>query len=211
MAELTQSRKTGLGIGTLPSSSTSTGTTTQLDPLTGLYVTPGLSVQHYGSNSLITAKFTLNGVPVSVADDSGTAQYGGTKLYNFPEGLILVLGCTASVVYTPASSSGTIIATFDGDMSIGSAVATTGATLVSTEADIMISNALTTAVGGVSTSTGVSSATQVTESAAVWLNGTSAAKSAFLNFVIDDDASHTAAVGDVDGTVYITYVVLGDV
>jgi hypothetical protein len=151
---------------------------------------------------------TCTATPIAFADDPGVAQYGGVKVYDFPEGLLLHLGASidGSLTLTEAAWSDT----FDGDVALGTVVATTGATLVSTEADLMISNAMTQAVAQVAVCDAQSSATQVTESAALWADGTATAKDMYLNFVIDDDAAHTAGNGTFTGTITFAYLMLGN-
>lgn len=214
MANRTQGRNffsSGMGLGSKPSSSTSTGLFTELNPLDGLYYIPGMTVEHYGGGGpIVQVKITLNASPISISDDAGVAQYGGMKIYDFPEGMLLTLGAVVDGSISPKATSGTIIDTFDGDVAIGTVTATTGATLTSTEADILQSVALTQAVAGVANCDAQSVATALTESGARWLDGTATAKDAYLNFVIDDDASHTAAVGTVTAVVYLTYLMLGD-
>lgn len=147
--------------------------------------------------------------PITISDDAGVAQYGGVKIYDFPEGLICIQGAVVDGALT-AGVTGTIINTFDGDVALGSATATTGATLTGTEADIMPSVPLTTAVAKVAVSDAVSVATALTESGARWLDGTATPVDLFLNFVIDDDASHTAGSATFTGTVDFVWMSLGD-
>ena len=200
------------GIGGVPTSTTSTGQFTELSELDGLYRTPGLTVKHHGNGPIVQAVITLSGAPLTITDDAGTAQYGGLQIYDYPAGALLSLGAVVDGSVSPNSTSdaGTLTTTFDGDVAIGTITATTGATLVSTEANILISNALTQAVASVANCDAQPSATQVTESAAVWIDGTATAADAFLNFVIDDSAAHGASVGTVDAVVTLTYLMLGD-
>ena len=110
-----------------------------------------------------------------------------------------------------AGVTGTVIDNWDGDVALGTATATTGATLTGTEADIMPSVAVS---AGASDKLGVVSAqsvaTALTESGARWFDGTSTAKDLFLNFVIDDDASHGASTATFTGTIVINWEMMGD-
>ncbi len=150
---------------------------------------------------------TCTALPISMADDAGIAQYGGVKVYDFPTGLLMTLGAVVDGALTGYAS---LIDTFDGDVAIGTVTATTGATLVSTEADIMPSVALSQAVGEVANCDAVSVAAVLTESGARWLDGTATAKSAFLNFVVDDNAAHGAGTATFTGTITLTWINLGD-
>ena len=153
---------------------------------------------------------TLTATPVTIADDAGVAQYGGVKVYDFPEGMLCILGAVVTGSLT-AGVTGTIIDNWDGDVSLGTVTATTGATLVSTEADIMQSVAVS---AGASDKIGVvdavSVATALTESGARWLDGTATAKDMYLNFVIDDDATHTSGTAAFTGTIELVWLSLGD-
>lgn len=215
MAGRTQSRNfltSSMGLGTLPTSTTSTGQFTQLDKLTGLYVTPGMSVEHYGGGGpIVQAKITLAGTPATWLDDANTVWYIGKQIYNYPEGALLSLGAVIDGTHSPIATSGTLnAATFAGDVAIGTATATTGATLTGTEADILQSTETAAAVDSVSTIDAVSTATALTESGARWFDGTATAKDAFLNILIDDDVAIVAPIGTIDCVVYLTYLMLGD-
>lgn len=152
---------------------------------------------------------TCTATTVTISDDAGVAQYGGVKVYDLPLGHIATLGAVVSGILT-AGVTGTIIDNWDGDVALGTATATTGATLTGTEADIMQSVAVS---AGASDKDGVvqakSIATALTESGARWLDGTGTAKDVFLNFVIDDDATHTAGTATFTGTITLTWINLG--
>ena len=150
---------------------------------------------------------TCTALPIAISDDAGVAQYGGVQVYDFPVGLLMTLGAVIDGSLTGYAS---LIDTFDGDVALGTATATTGTTLTGTEADILQSTALTQAVGEVANCDAVSAATALTESGARWLDGTATAKDAFLNFVIDDNAAHGAGTATFTGTVTITWINLGD-
>lgn len=198
------------------------GRTLGVDRITGRLVRNGVSnigakngstvqVAEHGDDIWHKTVLTCTATPITISDDAGVAQYGGVKVYDFPAGLVLIGAATITGILT-AGVTGTIINNWDGDVSLGTVTATTGATLVSTEANIMISNAVS---AGASDKLGVvsalSSATQVTESAASWLNGTSTAVDMFLNFVIDDDATHTAGTAAFTGTITLLWAFVADI
>jgi hypothetical protein len=162
-----------------------------------------------GGGILHRTVLTCTATPITIADDAGTAQYGGVKIYDFPEGMICTLGAVVDGSIT-AGVTGTIIDAFDGDIALGTATATTGATLTGTEADILQSTALTQGVSKVANCDAQSVATALTESGARWHDGTATAKDLFLNFVIDDDATHTAGTATFTGTVTVVWTSLGD-
>lgn len=157
-----------------------------------------------------TTVLTCTATPVSIADDAGVAQYGGTgKLYDFPAGLICVLGAVVDGSVT-LGTTGTIINTWAGGIALGTAAATTGATLTGTEADIMPEVDVAAATAKVAVVDAVSVAAVLTESGARWLDGTATAKDLYLNLVVDDDATHTAGTGTFTGTVTFHWINLGD-
>lgn len=152
---------------------------------------------------LHTTVLTCTARAVSVADDPGVAQYGGTgKLYDFPEGLIVIHGAVIAGALT-LGATGTIINTWSGVVALGTAAAGTGATLTGTEADVMASNAVAAATAKVATIDAVSTALAM-------LDGTAAAKGVYLNLAVADDATHTAGTGTFTGTVTLVWSKVGD-
>jgi hypothetical protein len=168
-----------------------------------------VSVVEYGTNDIHKTVITLTNETITITDDAGVAQYGGTKIYDFPQGLLCTLGAVIDGALT-AGVTGTIIDTWNGDVALGTATATTGATLTGTEADVLQSTSTTTAVAKVGVTDAVSIATALTESGARWFDGTATAKDLYLNFVIDDDASHTTGTATFTGTVTIMWTIIGD-
>ena len=176
----------------------------------GSSATSGVAVFEKGDGVTKQTYLECNAVSVSITDDAGVAQYGGVKVYDFPEGVTYIKGGMATGILT-AGVTGTVIDNWDGDVALGTVTATTGATLTGTEADIMPSVAVS---AGASDKLGVVSAqsvaTALTESGARWFDGTSTAKDLFLNFVIDDDASHGASTATFTGTIVINWEMMGD-
>lgn len=170
------------------------------------------TVKAYEYTDGIARKTVLecNALPVTITDDAGVAQYGGAQVYDFPEGMLMLKGARVDGILT-AGVTGTVIDNWDGDVALGTATATTGATLTGTEADIMPSAAVS---AGASDKLGVvdaaSVATALTESGARWLDGMTTAINMFLNFVIDDDATHGASTATFTGTVEFNWEMLGN-
>lgn len=152
---------------------------------------------------------TCTATPITISDDAGQAQYGGVKVYDFPAGLINIQGAVIDGALT-AGVTGTIIDAWTGGVALGTVTATTGTTLTSTEANIMPEVDIAAATAKVGACDAVSVATALTESGARWLDGTTTAIDMFLNFVIDDDASHTAGTATFTGTVTFLWANLGD-
>jgi len=166
-----------------------------------------VTCQEYGGGIINKTVLTCTATPITVTDDAGVAQYGGVKVYDFPEGMLCIHGAVIDGSLTGYAS---LIDTFDGDVALGTATASTGATLTSTEADILQSTPLTQAVGEVANCDSQSIATALTESGARWLDGTATAKDMYLNFVIDDNAAHGAGTATFTGTISFLWSVLGD-
>jgi len=154
---------------------------------------------------------TATALPITITDDAAVAQYGGavTAIYTFPQGLICNLGAVIDGTIT-LGVTGTIIATWAGGIALGTVTATTGATLVGTEATWMPEVDVAAAVGSVATVDAVSVATALTESGARWVDGTTTPAPVFLNLVVDDSATHTSGTGTFTGTVTLTWINLGD-
>lgn len=166
-----------------------------------------VTAKEYGDGVLHKTVLTCTATPISILDDAAVAQYGGVKVYDFPEGLLLFHGAVIDGALTGYAS---LIDTFDGDVALGTATATTGATLTGTEADLLQSTALSQAVGEVAVADAVTAATALTESGARWHDGTSTAKDMFLNFVIDDNAAHGAGTATFTGTITFLWSIIGD-
>jgi hypothetical protein len=166
-----------------------------------------ITVQEFGNGIVNKTVLTCTATPISIADDAGVAQYGGVKVYDFPEGMICTYGAVIDGSLTGYAS---LIDTFDGDVALGTVTATTGNTLTGTEANILQSTPLTQAVGEVANCDTQSIATALTESGARWLDGTATAVDMYLNFVIDDNAAHGAGTATFTGTISFLWSVLGD-
>lgn len=170
-----------------------------------------VSEVEYGKGEVLRKTvLTFTATPVTITDDAAVAQYGGTGLiYTFPEGLICTLGAVVSGSIT-LGTTGTVINTWAGDIALGTVTATTGATLVGTEANIMPSVAIAAATAKVAAVPAVSVATALTESGARWLDGTTTPVPVFLNLVVDDDATHTSGTGTFTGVVTLLWTQIGD-
>jgi hypothetical protein len=167
-----------------------------------------VKVAEYGSTFFHKTVLTLTATPVTVTDDPGVAQYGGTgKLYTFPQALLVTYAARVTGVLT-MGATGTFIDTYTGVTALGTATAGTGATLTATEADILQSTAITQAVAKVATTNAVSIATALTESGGRVFDGRSSAKELYLNFAIADDATHTSGTGTWTGTVQLLWSTL---
>ena len=167
-------------------------------------VAPYVVATETGDNLIHKTVLTCTALQLSVADDAGVAQYGGVQVYTMPLGLIVSQAAKISGNLT-MGATGTFIDAFTGVNALGTVVATTGATLVSTEATWLQSTANATAVTKVAAISSISVATALTETSARCVDGTSTAAPVFLNFAIADDVSHTAGTGTFTGTITLLW------
>lgn len=157
-----------------------------------------------GTGVVHQTTLTLAATPITMRD---TEQGGGVKVYDFPEGRILVLGATASIAVTTTS---VLADTLNGGVTCNWGVGTTtqaSATVATTEQDIVqvaafTSSATVNVPGATATGAGVLAA----------FDGTATAKDAYLNLAVagagDIDANATVTV---NGTITMTWINLGDV
>ncbi|MFA5040013.1 MAG: hypothetical protein WC464_00065 [Bdellovibrionales bacterium] len=176
------------------------GTLTNVGIKSGSTVTAA----EYSDGVINKTVLTLTATPITITDDAGVAQYGGAgKIYDLPEGAISVVGCVVAGNLT-LGTTGTIINAFTSNVALGTATATTGATLTGTEADIMASVANGTAATKVA-------AVGATSASMTLLNGTATAKDVYLNVVVADDVTHTSGTGTFTGTITMLWTNVGDI
>lgn len=151
-------------------------------------------------------KTTLTLSALAQAVVNGT-EYQSTKVYEFPAGRILVLGVTASIAQTTTSELATTLnASSTGALGIGTAAAS-ATTLASTMVDLLPSTAFTSSATINVAGTAVGAAL----AASAQFDGTSTAKSVYVNTAyattadVDADATQT-----LSGNVTITWINLGD-
>jgi hypothetical protein len=155
-------------------------------------------------------KLVCTALPIAITDASGSCQYGGAKLADFPEGLIIPLGAVLTGTVT-LGTTGTITDTWEGICSLGTdAAAAANATLTATEANIIASTAVAAATSKVATLAAATSATLLTESGAAWVDGTTTAADLYLNLIVTDSATHTSGTGTFTGTIYLNWLWCGD-
>lgn len=147
---------------------------------------------------------TLAATPIALAD---ATVGGGVKIYDFPEGRVLILGAVGTLTFTTTTTlTSTLNASKTINWGVGTVVQSNG-TLATTEQNILpTTNATSSATIDVA-----NTATNAALAAAVFLDGTTTPVDAYLNVGvagatdIDGDATVTAS-----GTITITYLPLGD-
>jgi hypothetical protein len=186
-------------------------TTADLTTTAGVGAKAGATVAavENGDGVIHRTVLTLTATPIAAfGDEAGQGQYGGVKIYDFPEGLILTLGAVIDGAVTLTAPA---IDTWDGDIGLGVEVVTDHQDAANKIGQILQSTATTQAVGKVATTDAVTIATLLTESGARWRDGTATAVDLYLNVLVDDDAAHDNTItGTFTGTVTITWIKLGD-
>lgn len=160
----------------------------------------GVSKKEYGNGILRQTVFTLSGTVVTWVDNGASGGYGSLQLLDFPEGHIAVLGAVSD--FTALTAGAGIGATGAVLHSLGTAAEATGATLDSTQADILPSTSLTLvgstgAVGG-------------TNTALLLSDGTATAKDLFLNLAANATDSTANSTVTITGTITVTWALLGN-
>ena len=171
----------------------------------------GLSGVEYVYGNIHQVTLTCAAMQLITMDNATIGVHGGTNVYTFPEGLIANLGAVIDGALTSPGAAWSLT-NWVGDVALGTVVATTNATpMTTTEQDILQNTDIAAAVDLVGTADAISIATILTESGARWLDGTAAAKSMWLNFLMDENAANEdSATNLFTGTIEFSYILLGD-
>ena len=160
----------------------------------------GVTAQHY-AGAVQKTVITLAGTSIATTDNGANGAQGGVKVYDFPEGSVVILGVTHNIALAKVGAG--IAATATVLSSLGSALVTQNeATLTSTEADIVASNS-TVLVAGAGTSKSRSSSV-------VFLDGTTTAKDIYLNLNVDAVGSTATDAITATGTITVLWANAGD-
>jgi hypothetical protein len=159
----------------------------------------------YCAGGICQTQCTLTAVAITITDPTGAAGYGGVKLYDFPAGRINRLGIVADL--TATAGAGGLADAWDGDISFGSTVADATATLhdPTTNDDWVLSTATTQAAAGVAATDCQNAVTEQT-----LCDGHTTACDVFLNYETDDADTSSGDTLAVSGTVWISWINLGD-
>ncbi len=164
----------------------------------------GMSVTEAGNGVVQKTTFTFTNWTPTIADLTVGV---GTKIYDFPEGRIFILGSTGTNTFTTTSVlASTLNASVSCRWGVGT-VTQTNATLATTEQDLLPVTTFTSSATIAVANTGTTGAL----AAAAAFDGTATAKDAFFNISVptatDIDADATV---QVNGSVTITWINLGD-
>jgi hypothetical protein len=164
-----------------------------------------VSVTEYGNGILHQTEFVLTALPLTLADATVGA---GVKIYDFPEGVITILGAKGSVAETTTS---VLASTLNAGVTYNWGVGTTtqaSATLATTEQDII---PVTNGTASATINVAGAASKAVRTAAPVQFDGSATAKDAFFNVAIalntDIDADATTTW---TGTLTITWLFHGD-
>jgi hypothetical protein len=154
----------------------------------------GVRAEEFGEGPIRITRLTLTNVPITHTDNGATGS-GGVKIYDFPEGVITLLGGVADLDFEleTLTDSNFVYA-------VGTATAGADGTLTSTEANIVASTAaaLTSGAG-----TGKGEGTTLSA-----VNGADTALDAFLNIASSTDPS-TANDCVVNGVIQFAWICVG--
>jgi hypothetical protein len=158
-----------------------------------------------GSPAIHKTTFTLTALPLTLADATVGA---GVKIYDFPEGLICILGAYGSVAETTTSIlANTLNTGITYNWGVGTTTQANG-TLATTEQDIVPT---TNGTASATISVAGAASAGVRAAAPALFNGTTTAKSAFFNVGIatntDIDADATTTW---TGSITIVWMLAGD-
>jgi len=193
------------GAGTLSGDVSITGDVTT-DNNVGTVAGTGVTVAEYGTGEFHKTVFTFTNAAVALADEAGVVAYGGLKIYDFPEGYLYTIGASSDIALTKSSTG--VNADWDGDFGVGTVTASNNATLATTEQNVIPTTATPQAAAGVTTSDGVSTATEH-----AILDGSTTAVDLYVNFLVDDadhDVTTTACNLIMNGTLTILWTSMGD-
>lgn len=167
----------------------------------------GVTVTEYGDGTIHQTVITFTDVNIAMTDEAGTIAYGSLKVYDLPEGAILLHGAVQDVDLTKSSAG--VNDDWDGDVGVGTTAADNDASLATTEQDIIPTTATPQAAAGATTADGLSTST---ESGTIF-DGTATAKDVYVNLLVDDadhDVTSTACNLILNGTLTLTWINLGD-
>lgn len=147
-------------------------------------------------------RLNLTSMLITVGNTTGVS-FGGTKMYDFPEGRIFLMGSLLDLAAPGLSNAGNatpIDGDDNGDVAMGTTVAGDG-TLTGTDVDFCPSTAYA-----------MDTAVTAALAAAAQFDGTSTAIDVYLNMLIDDaDVGNGASdILEITGDVNLTWFNLGD-
>ena len=156
--------------------------------------------QHVSRQVVVVEDLTI-----AVAATGEAVGFGTAVLGDFPEGNILLLGCTGYLKLDGSGADANLTADWEGDFSVG-ITGTADATLDSTDVNILPSTALAAATAEIGVRTRSVNATPV------MLDNTDGSLEINLSALIDaaDITDDQSVDLTVNGELQLAYIVLGD-
>jgi len=154
-------------------------------------------------------KLTCTATPITMTDESGVVLWGGTKVFDFPAGLLSFMG--ASLIGSVAWTTGNVTALYEGDVGLGTTIATNDATLATTEQNLLETTATAAATAKVGPINAASAPALYTESANSIIDGRTTAADMYLNLLVDENAANDDDIALFTGTIEFIYAIIGSV
>lgn len=155
-------------------------------------------------------RFHFNKYEMQLIDHAATVAYTTAVLATLGEGEVMFMGAVADLQLARGKGSATGLSdTWNGDFGVGTVAADNGATLATTEQDLIPTTSTPAAVAAATTAKGISTSTEAPKI----FDGTATAKTINLNILVDDGDQDVTTVPSsilVSGDLTVTYVVLGD-
>jgi len=149
-----------------------------------------------------TTVLTLSSMQISTTDATTSGAYGSQKVYDLPDGAVIVDAIFFDIdsisVASGLSSTATVKVAF------GSAAEASDDTLNSTQADMLASTSLTALVASAQTNQ------KAFSTAAYYGDGSATAKDIYLNIGVADAGSTANSTVTISGTIYITWKLVGN-
>lgn len=168
--------------------------------------TTGLTVTEYGIGPIHRTQFTLSSsFDMKIVDSGANGGHAGVKIYDFPEGYLQLIGAEANLDFSAGTNGLTSTSTYD--VGVGTAdVGTDNAALATTEQDVIAKVEGNTTDGGTTTIATLHGAgTTITA-----YDGTATAKDLYINAAIEADDCSATQTANINGTVTVYWINLGD-
>lgn len=162
----------------------------------------GVTATEYGNDAVHKTVLTLSALSITMTDATTNGCHGSQKVYDFPEGVIQILGCSYNL--TTLAGSGGIA---DGAALVGglgtAAISTDNAALTGTEADLIASTTgtLTSGAGSLKKHGSINTTAY---------DGHTTPVDAYLNLAVPDADSSASDTVAVSGTITLVWQNLGD-
>ena len=176
---------------------------TQEDGVGAITTVTGLTLVERGVGAYQKTVFTFAATSTQAIEGSGTTGFAGLKLYDFPDGAIVVHGVLVDLAISAIAGSA-LSATADGDIGVGTVTATDNTTHQTGEDDILASTVIAQLSGGAGPVTGQDGGVLLP------FDGTGTAKDLYLNWLFDDADVSGDDVITYGGTIAVFWMNLGD-